>query len=333
MKILLFSRRQPRSEFHQRLIGISSPGSPNANSYLITGTEGKGAEVQILNTFLKHKARIISQSSYVDEASGEFTMSLVCDLTKADSSPDDFLVYLCDIKSVKDVQAAKMKNRLFEGFLFPLALVDNDRVIALKSNFSFQLQDHLEPQTAKSIVTRLGRSYALDVVSEVKSKFLESTSEEVIKENVIGYLRSAGWGTFSWKTEGEIEQVVLQDPPTSKSGEARGNLLVVGIAEALVNYFLKKNMSVMNAYYNAETRSLSMILAEPRPASEHPQGKKEEGDRVVEEKPSVLASERENDGPEASVGTQRVEKTVVASEQKNYQLLFGDDELRSEEVV
>ena len=35
--------------------------------------------------------------------------------------------------------------------------------------------------------------------------------------NVKGYMRAAGWGKFNWEPEGDVEQVVILDPPISLS--------------------------------------------------------------------------------------------------------------------
>lgn len=341
---LLFSRSEaPKPEYHPRNIGSSTLGTAGTQSYLITGKEGKGAEVQILTVFLKHKARILSHSSYVDERTGEFTMSLVCDLQKADSTPDDFLIYLTDVKSVKNVLTAKMKDRLFERFLFPLTLLDSDRVIALNADFIFQLQNHLEPQLSKSVLTRLGKSYALDVIKRIRDR-LQGAEESTIAENVVDYLRSAGWGTFSWKTEGEIEQVVLQDPPLSDAGDARGNLFVIGMGAGIVSAFRKKNMAVMSAYYNRETRLLSMVLADEMMVGEQPQVKAEvekENDKPHEVEKAIEPEEAPSEDAEEEPDELRVPvlsenggQVVVSSpKQPDLQFSFREDEFNPEETM
>ncbi len=262
------NRQAPKTEYYPRNIGLIAAGGPNSHSYLITGREGKGAEAQILNVFLKHRASILSQSSQVDRTTGEFAMLLVCDLSNADSTADDFLIYLRDIKWVKTVLASKMKDKLFDGMLFPLTFLDSYRVIALRSDFIFQLQDRLEPGLAKSLLTNWGKSYALDVIQKIREKLGETAKDEIIIENVIGYLRAAGWGAFHWKNEGEVEQVILQDPPVAENGDARGNLFILGLAGGLVSTFLKKSMAVMTAYYDKDARMLTMVLADEKSIAE-----------------------------------------------------------------
>ena len=270
-------------------------------------------------------------------------MSLVCDLQKADSTPDDFLIYLTDVKSVKNVLTAKMKDRLFERFLFPLTLLDSDRVIALNADFIFQLQNHLEPQLSKSVLTRLGKSYALDVIKRIRDR-LQGAEESTIAENVVDYLRSAGWGTFSWKTEGEIEQVVLQDPPLSDAGDARGNLFVIGMGAGIVSAFRKKNMAVMSAYYNRETRLLSMVLADEMMVGEQPQVKAEvekENDKPHEVEKAIEPEEAPSEDAEEEPDELRVPvlsenggQVVVSSpKQPDLQFSFREDEFNPEETM
>ncbi|MDG7000699.1 MAG: hypothetical protein JRN15_16515 [Nitrososphaerota archaeon] len=330
---MLFSKESTKQEYYPRNIGLTSIGAHSTHSYLITGKEGKGAEAQILLVFMKHKAKVISHSCQIDQVNGEFTMSLACDLSKSDSTESDFMIYLRDIKHVTNVLSESMNRKLFDGFLFPLTIMDFERAIALRSDFVFQLQDRLEPQLAKSVLANWGKSYVLDQMKRVRERAGDGASEETISENIVGYLRSSGWGTFRWKTEGEVVQVTLQDPPTSQNGEARGNLFVTGMASGLVSAFLKKSMTMMSAYYDKDTRILSMVFADEKMISEQQEAEskraKEEGQKSLREAKTEAQHERgeeeEKHVIEVPVMTESSRQVVVSRRMVDFDSTLDDE--------
>ena len=48
------------------------------------------------------------------------------------------------MKLVRNAMAICLKNRMFDGFLFPLTILMTGRVVAVDSNLSFMIQESVE---------------------------------------------------------------------------------------------------------------------------------------------------------------------------------------------
>ena len=103
-----------------------------------------------MEALLDRRARILSQTGYVHEKNKEFTLLLTCDLGVARKSPDELVIELRRMKSVTRVQAVTLKNQMFDGLLFPLTLMETNRVVAVNSNLMFEIQELLKTQVEKS---------------------------------------------------------------------------------------------------------------------------------------------------------------------------------------
>jgi len=250
-------------EYYPNNIGNLVVGSSQTYSFLVYGREDRGVQLQILNSLFKRGARIISQTGYVDGKTREFTLSVSCDLSEVSVTPDDLVIELRRIKSVKNAIAVCLKNRMFDGFLFPLTMMLTSRVVAVDSNLSFLIQDRLNSETSNLALRDVGRAYAIDIAKQVREKLGATFSEAVIQDNVKDFFKASGWGSISWTSESNFERVSIIDPPIY-SGKATGNYFVQGIASGVIEAFRKKNFVVAEEVYNQDTRSLTIMLAEVR---------------------------------------------------------------------
>ena len=249
---------------------------------MIMGRDYSGeVSALIVSTLLKRGARIISQTGYLSERSREFNLSVTCDLVEANGTPDDLVIQLRGIKHVTHVEGVSLKNQMFDGFLFPLVLMDTNRVVAINSELMFDIQEKLKTQGEKSSLVEAGRDYGREVVNRIKQKFEDSKDKvartesaaniTAIQDNVKGYMKAAGWGKFSWESEESIEQLFIQDPPTSsKGGSAAGNLFLHGLVVGMTEAFRNKRFSFMEDHYDPLTRRLTATLIEQGLKSEVP---------------------------------------------------------------
>jgi len=255
---------------HLDSVGQAAPASPTTYGFLIEGRDHKG-EVQtlVLYTLVKRGARILSQTGYLSERSKEFTLSTTCDLAEANSSLDDLVIQLRGIKHVTHVEGVCLKNQMFNGFLFPLVLMDTNRVVAIDANLMFDIQEKIRTQSEKSSLVEAGRDYGRKVVNRIKQRFednresrIESAADIVaIEDNIKGYMKAAGWGKLSWESEEKVEQVFIQDPPTSaKGGSAAGNLFLLGLVIGITEAFRNRRFSIMEDHYDARSRRLTTTL-------------------------------------------------------------------------
>jgi hypothetical protein len=263
MSFHLGKPRLPSVEYYPNNIGNLTIGTPRSYAFLIYGRDERGIQAQILGILHKRGARIISQNGYVDEKTREFTLCISCDLGEVSVTPDDLVIELRRMKLVRNAMAICLKNRMFDGFLFPLTVLLSTRVVAVDSNLPFMIQDRLGTEEARTGLQDVGHDFALDVVRQIHDKLTSGYLEESIQENVRGYLKATGWGSFTWESETSFERVTVVDPPTY-SGKAVGNYFLHGIASGLLEAFRKKKFALVEEVYNQDTRSLTLMLSEKR---------------------------------------------------------------------
>lgn len=264
MSFHLGKPRLPSVEYYPNNIGNLTIGTPRSYAFLVYGRDERGVQIQILNSLHKRGVRIISQNGYADEKNREFTLCISCDLGEVSVTPDDLVIELRRMKQVRNAMAICLKNRLFDGFLFPLTILMTNRVIAVDSNIFFLLQDKLEnSEDPKSGLRDVGHDFALDVVRQIRERMSSGFPDDAIQENVRGYLKATGWGSFTWQSETSFERVTVVDPPIY-SGKAVGNYFLHGIASGLLESFRKKKFSLAEEVYNQDTRSLTLMLSEKR---------------------------------------------------------------------
>lgn len=263
MSFHLGKPRLPSVEYYPNNLGNLTVGTARSYAFLVYGRDERGIQVQILNTLNKRGARIISHNGYADEKNREFTLCVSCDLGEVSVTPDDLVIELRRMKQVRNAMAICLKNRLFDGFMFPLTMLITGRVIALDSNIPFLIQDRLNTEEARIGLRDVGHDYAIDVIRQVREKLSSGYPEELIQENVRGYLKAAGWGSFTWESETSFERITVVDPPIF-SGKAIGNYFLHGIASGLLESFRKKKFSLAEEVYNQDTRSLTLMLSERR---------------------------------------------------------------------
>jgi hypothetical protein len=169
MQNTMLGKAPPAPEYFPSKLDQTTVGTASQHSFLIFGREDKhGApQTSILNAFLRHKVRITSQSGYVDEKLGGYVFCFSCNLKNADISPDGLVVELRELKSVTQARSINMDNRIFEGFFFPLTLLDK-RVTALSSGITFLLEERLKTREEKNYLVDVGRLYALGIVNQIR---------------------------------------------------------------------------------------------------------------------------------------------------------------------
>jgi len=327
--------RLPSVEYYPNNIGNLTVGNPRSYAFLIYGRDERGIQAQILGILHKRGARIISQNGYADDRSKEFTLCVSCDLSEVSVTPDDLVIELRRMKLVRNAMAICLKNRMFDGFLFPLTIMMTSRVVAMDANISFMIQDRLNNEESRAGLRDVGRDFALGIVKQIREKMSSGFPEDAVQENVRGYLKASGWGSFAWESETSFERLTIIDPP-SYSGKAVGNYFLHGMAAGLLEAFRKKKFSLVEEVYGQDTRTLTLMLSEKRievKRLEAPGDKKisktvevralEEVEKVIR---SVELDEMEIEIPSQPVVAKEQPKQVVLVQQS------GQEE-RQEEVA
>lgn len=268
------SKKAP-AVYYPNSIGAATPGNFYTYSFLIDGKSEKGTEVvSIVDELLRRGAKILSQNSWLYEGLGEFTLSVTCDLKDSKETPDDFVIKLRAMRFVTNAKVISLKRRLFSGLLFPLTMMDTSRVVAVNSEAFFRIQDHLKSHAQKSDLVDAGRDFGKEIVKQIREKFdaTSSTSitnfDEVLKDNLVGYMSAAGWGKLRWDNDNNVQRVLIQDPPTaSYGGSAVGNYFLQGLVAGLTEGLLNRGFAVMEDHYDNQIRLLSLSLMEKSQAT------------------------------------------------------------------
>jgi len=253
-------------------IGQAAPASSTTYGLLVQGRDYEGeVPALVVNTLLKRGARIISQIGYHRENSREFTLLVTCDLSRSKGTLDDLVIQLRRLKHVSYAEAVSLKNQMFDGLLFPLVLMETSRVVAVSSSLMFQIQKKLKTQGEQASLEEVGRDYGKDIVNGIRQKFEDNKDARkefvadisAIRENVKGYMKAAGWGTFSWESEENFERIMINDPPISvEGGSGAGNLFLHGLVAGITEAFRNKRFSVMEDHYDPKNRRLTATLIE-----------------------------------------------------------------------
>ena len=303
-------------------IGQAVPAGSKTYGILIEGKDEKGeVSALIMNTLLKRGARILSQTGYLNEKYKEFTLVLTCDLNYANGTLDDIIIQLRRIKHVTRADSHNLKNQMFHGLLFPLVLMDTNRVVAVNSGLTFEIQEGLRTEFEKSILAEAGRSYGKSIIRTIKQRFEQAEKTktlpldvETLEQNVTGYLKASGWGKFRWELQENYEQVVIYDPPTSqKGGSAAGNMFLQGMVAGITDEFRNKSFSIMEDHYDPQSRLLTLTLIESNANSLLLQTREEK--LLPEQKTKVLEEIEKVIKSVEVVGAQTKEPDEIKSEQ------------------
>ena len=204
-----------------------------------------------------------------------------------------------------NAEAVNLKNQMFDGLLFPLVMMDTNRVVAINANLIFGIQNVLTNQAERSDLIRVGKDYGKDVVDRIRKKFednknsknVRSPDIETMQANIVGYARATGWGKLIWTSEGNIERVQIKIPPTSTmGGSGAGNLFLHGFVAGMTTALRNKEFGVMEDHYNSQTRRLTLTLVEQsqiRPLESqalHEMATLNEKSRVLEEVEKIISS-------------------------------------------
>src|SRR5579872_4464653 len=254
----------PVSDYYPSKLDQTTVGSSTNHTFFIYSKDDRhGApHTSILNAFLRHKVRILSQIGYSDEKIGGYVLCLSCDLKGADISADGLTVELRMLKSVAITKSVKMENRIFEGLFFPLTLLDK-RVIALSAGVTFLLEERLKSREEKEALVDVGRIYAINIVDQIRKQFPPNVSSKGLLDNTNDYFKTAGLGRFNFQLSQEKSfTTTIQDPPLSDTGQATGNHLLYGIVVGVLEALNNRSMAVAEDLNDQKTRRLTFHLVE-----------------------------------------------------------------------
>lgn len=166
--------------YYARNIGYSSsPGGECDYEFLVTGrSTAPESQNRIIGTMLFHGAILAALESSIDRDDEEFTISICANLAESDCGPRTIASQIQKLKFVKSVEFRPLRGRMF-GSLFPLTILDTQRVVALNSRTLLNLSARLARETGWAGANALfaeGRAYAGDAIREIKERLLLENS-------------------------------------------------------------------------------------------------------------------------------------------------------------
>ena len=241
--------------------------------FLVDAQDQKGEiSLHIMSSLLNRGVRILSQNARVNEMTGELVLHLVCDLRDSYFTPDDLLIHLRSIRNVNHATGVSLKNKMFGGLLFPVTMMETERVVAVDSNLTFHILEKLGTEHAKSIFVESASHYGKHIVESIRQKLEEGTgtetspraSIEAVQDNVRSYMMASGWGRINWQSEDKADRVLIHDPPTvSRGASAEGNLFLRGMFAGILEAIWNKEFSFSEEQYDPKERLLTLAYASP----------------------------------------------------------------------
>lgn len=260
--------------YYPNVIGRAFPGSKQSYAILIEGRDDGSGDVMVKATerLVKRGVRILSQKGYVSETAGTFTLLIHCQLP--DKSLDDIVIEIRKIRHVTNAQSITQKAQMFDGMLFPLLLMDSDRILAISPSVLYDTQEKIASANERNSLLEAWRRYGIDIVNSIKQKFATRPDGKpnddinipvgIVEENIVRYMRATGWGRISWDHGTTLERVFVRDPPTPKNGKegVSGNRMIEGLVSGLTEGLQGKHVSVVENQYDPSRRVLTIGMVE-----------------------------------------------------------------------
>ena len=309
-------------EYYPFKISYSGTTDPKQHSFLVSGKDEKrvSTQGQVLNLFLKHRMKIVSHWGYTNEDRREFVLCLNCDMRNSDITPDGLVLELRLLKAVRNARSIRMQNRLFDGFFFPIMLLEN-RVLILDSQFPSLIERELKAPEQKAAIAEVGRIYALDIIRQIRSKLPPYLPEKILQENVLDYFKAAGIGRFNLLVEEKSIQATIRDPPLSERGDAMGNHFIHGIVVGIIESLYERETKVVEDLFDPRTGRLFIVLLDKRNVaiSSEQTARSDAKIRALEEIEKVISSIEGETKPQAPMTATASTPTTLNQVLKAYE--------------
>jgi hypothetical protein len=255
---------QPQKYYPSNL-GLPTPANQFLQEFFVSGKNSDDAMYKLTTLFLKHRAKIVSQTCYTSEDARELTIDAICNLEKIDCTKDDMLLEIRKLSFVKMAETLGMKNRIFSWSLFPFTVMGKVRHVAFPATVIVRISRNLSNSLgtkASAAILEEGRSYGSEVIKLLRAAFPPEATVTTVSENVKGYLRASGWGKFDLRFEPEqgLCETVIVDPPAI-DGEASGNDFLLGLVRGIIEGLYGLKTGIVRQSYDSSKRTLSVTLA------------------------------------------------------------------------
>jgi len=260
---LLGSRKQDPNmtkerEYFEKSVAITTPAGDHIFEFLIEAKDQVGIFEKIVQVFTKHDVYIRTVSAAPEERKQKFTTNIFVDFSKANSTADDLLEELRRSPFVKKAYFEDMKERLFDRFLFPVKIMNEDRILLMRVGPLLSVEKHLVDQMGSAgaaIMYELGKSYSGEALKQYRSA-LPNASTEALLENIKDGLRVTGWGIFDFNRLPDGFEVTVIDPPNPNDNKYTENRFFYGATAKILEELYGDELLIASSNLDIRNRRL-----------------------------------------------------------------------------
>lgn len=233
---------------------------------LITGTDEVGVLSKVSRVLADHGVNLNPSGGYYSDRPGFFVWTTFADFSGTRSPLESVVRDIKRLEFVDTVNAFEMGDEVFDRFLFPVMVTKGFRGLLFNVEPLLRLEQRFIERfgsPGSAIMFEEGRQYSLELLRQYES-ILSRDGQRRLLENMVAYLRAAGWGLFEFdfskidKT-GEI-YVQVVDPPSAGMPEMGSSYFTNGLVAGVIEGICKRAVSVKSASYEAPKRTLKLRL-------------------------------------------------------------------------
>jgi hypothetical protein len=250
--------------YFARYLSITKPKGDHIFEFLIYGIDEPGTFVKMLEIFTRHKIDIRSVTASPDQTDEDhfFVSNVFCDMSKSDCITDSIISELRKLPFVRKVLCADMKMRLFDRFLFPTLIMNNNRVILMRVEALLRMEKSLFEKMGSvgaAMMFDQGKIYGEDALKQYRLA-LPGASTEVLVENITDGLRATGWGLFRFRNMGDRFEVTVSDPPILEDCDYRENRFYYGATARMLEELYGMELGLEKSNLDLKNKKLTFQL-------------------------------------------------------------------------
>ena len=217
---------------------------------------------KITGEFALHNVDILTIDGANDPTTGQFVLSLFCDLSKANCTTKSIADMIRRFPFVTKVDYVTAKGKLFDSFHFPLRIMNKHRAIIMRTDPLLEVEKHLVTvlgSAGDTVMFVEGKTYASKTWMHLKNALPNASHEELL-QNVMDGLRATGWGLFEFRSEQNLFHVSIRNPPKLENLKTSQSLFVRGIAVGTVESLYGVKVAVRDASYDNQSDTVRLTL-------------------------------------------------------------------------
>lgn len=233
---------------------------------LVIGADQMGAFSKLSTLLSQHTVNILPSGGYYLLRPGTFIWTTFADFSKSKSPPEYVIRDLRRLSFVTEVKAKKLDGTNFDQFLFPVIYMGKFRSAIFSVEPLLGVERRLKEQFGPPggvIMFEEGRQYVTETVRQL-GEALPGVQSEILLRNVVGWLRTTGWGLFDFddsKLAGSREiKVTVREPPIVVVPGLLKSDFVNGVTAGVVEAVYKRRMSLDSNSYDPKNRSLTLVF-------------------------------------------------------------------------